>query len=484
MHRPWKNQQSSTSSYILQHLLVKLQNFYLKKSKLIIQFYLLANICTFAIGASFVWPSPMIPKLNGAIDLKHNPLKSPINSFEESWIASLSPLGSIVGPLIFGILADFLGRKISLIICILPVITGYIICAFAEDVGLFYAARFINGIGASGLYTVMPMFIGEIAENSNRGALGCFITIFAALGNLFTYTIGPFMTVKVFNLISLIIPTIFLITFMLIVPESPYYYLTKGKNEKAKESLRSYRNGNSNKIDDELQIMKKTIEESQGNDEKFFDIIKISGQRKALIITLFLSILQELTGIDIILNYLQSIFATVDGLISAENSSIIVGAVQAVVCIITSLLIDKIGRRLLTLISFLGCVLSMTSLGIFFRMKDDGYDMTAVGYLPILSLIFFIIAYNIGIGTIPYTLISELFPQNVKSRAATLAIFANLFFSFVTTNIFHYMIDSFGMGESFWIFAACSLIGFIYVFLYVPETKGKSFMDIQLILNS
>lgn len=431
-----------------------------------------------------MWSSPMTPKLNGNVDPVHNPLESPINSFEESWVTSLNPLGAIIGPFLFGILADLIGRKTSLMVCILPVMVAYLICAFAENVELFCLARFINGIGTSGVYTVMPMFIGEISEDFNRGMLGCFLTLFAAFGNLFTYSVGPFMLVRDFNLICLITPTLFLILFATFVPESPYYYLAKNDKGKAKESLRKYRTGDEKIVDEELRMMKKTVEESFSTDEKLFDILRISTQRRALIITVFLAILQEFTGIDVVLNNLQTIFAAAGGDISAENSSIIIGAIQAATCVITSTLIDKAGRRFLTLVSFLGCVISMVSLGVYFHMKDAGRDMDAVHYLPILCLIFFVISYNIGIGSIPYTLVSELFPQNVKSRAATLTIFANLFFSFITTNTFHYMVDTMGMGGSFWLFSACSLIGFVYVYFCVPETKGRSFTDIQSILNS
>lgn len=440
---------------------------------------------TFAIGTGMVWSSPMIPHLNGNVDPENNPLEHTITPAQESWIASLNPLGSCVGPFLFGYLSDIIGRKLSLIICIAPVIISYLICSFSKYVELFYVARFINGIGSSGFYTVMPMFIGEISEDSNRGALGCFLTIFAAMGNLFTYTIGPFLTFKTFNLICLIVPGLFLILFTIFVPESPYYYVTKDKKEKAAKSLRLLRMGNEKDVKDELVIIKKNVEESFNNEEKFFDVLKINSQRRALFMTVFLAIVQEFTGIDVILSYLQSIFEATGGKISAENCSIIIGVIQVIVCILASLLIDRLGRRFLLLFSLLLSALSVTSFGVYFRMKDEGYDMSGVDYFPILCLVIFVFAYNIGIGSIPYTLVSELFPQNIKSKAATLTTFSNLIFAFVTTNIFNYMVEGIGMGESFWIFGVCSLIGFIYVFIYVPETKGRSLRDIQeMLINS
>lgn len=426
----------------------------------------------------------MIPRLNGNFTPKENPLPYTITPTEESWLASLNPLGSTIGPFLFGILADVIGRKRSLIICILPVIMAYLMCAFSPWIELFYVARFINGIGTSGVYTVMPMFIGEISEDSNRGALGCFLTIFAAFGNLFTYVIGPLVPFREFNLLSLIAPTIYVIVFIVFVPESPYYYFVKNDKDKAHKALRLLRTGDEKTVTDELRVIKKNVEEAMNTNHNFLSILKTRGQKKALFIAVFLAIVQELTGIDVILNYLQSIFEVVGGQISAENSSIIVGAIQVIVCIIILTVIDKLGRRILLLISLFGCALSLCSFGIYFRMKDDGYNMTNVYYFPIISLVIFIFAYNIGIGTIPYTLVSELFPQNVKSKAATLTIFSNLIFSFITINIFHYMVDSIGMGESFWIFACCSLVGFIFVIKCVPETKGKSFMDIQEMLNA
>lgn len=425
----------------------------------------------------------MVPRLNGKVNPDSNPLPEPITAFQESWITSLNSLGASIGPFIFGYLADRIGRKKSLLLSLVPIMIAFTTSAFAQSVYLFFAARFINGLGAGGVYTVMPILIGEISEDHNRGTLGIFLTMFIATGNLFTYIVGSALTVMQFNLVALIAPAIFMIIFSVFVPESPYYFLDKNMKNEAEKSLKLVRLGDEISREKELQKMQKTLDESKQNKGSLKDIFESRALRKALAIQMFLAVLQEFAGIDIILSNLQTVFSAAGGDISAELSAVIVGFIQVITCVFTSSVVDRLGRRLLLLISLTGTTVALMSMGIFFVLKDDGLDMKSVNFLPILCLVFFIISYNLGLGTVPYALTGELFPQNIKASAATVCVTTNLLFSFATTNVFPYLVDLMGMGGSFILFGCCCVLGFIFTFVFIPETKGFSFGDIQKILD-
>lgn len=429
----------------------------------------------------------MVPKLNGKVNPESNPLPKPITSFEESWITSLNSLGASIGPFIFGFLADKIGRKKSLVLCLVPIMIAFTTCAFSHSVYLFFVARFINGLGAGGVYTVMPIFIGEISEDHNRGTLGCFLTIFIAMGNLFTYTFGSVMTVMEFNLVALIAPAIFMIIFSVFVPESPYYFLEKNMKDEAGKSLARVRLDDEISREKELQKMQKILDESKQNKGTLRDIFQSKALKKALAIQIFLAILQEFAGIDIILSYLHTVLSSAGSDMtaetSAETSAVIVGSIQVVTCVFTSSVVDRLGRRLLLLISLTGTTIALMSLGTFFVLKDGGLDTTSISFLPIVCLALFIVTYNLGLGPVPYALSGELFSQNVKATAATVVVTTNLLFSFGTTNVFLYLVDFIGMGGSFILFGCCCVIGFIFIYVYVPETKERSLGDIQKILD-
>lgn len=185
-------------------------------------------------------------------------------------------------------------------------------------------------------------------------------------------------------------------------------------------------------------------------------------------------------NIDTKRRYFQDAGATID----PNVSSIIIGAVQTITTWIASLIVDKLGRRLLLLLSIVVITLCTFTLGLYFYLKTDAQlNVSDIAWLPLLSLSGYIIVFSLGFGPIPWILIGEIFPSKIKGAASSIVCLFNWSCVFLVTKLFPLFVTWFGAGITFWCFAVCSAIGIFFVALIIPETKGKTLSEVQAMLG-
>lgn len=416
------------------------------------------------------------------VDPEKNPLPEPLTPQQESLIAGILSLGVAAGPVITAYLSDKIGRKKTMLIFSIPVIISFLIMAYATNVRLFYIARFVQGVGISVSFSVLPMFTAEISEDHNRGTLGCSMSVFCASGLLCSYGVGPYLSVKYFCLLCTIPPCIFVATLWFFVPESPHFLIAVKRNETATEALVKFR-GRAD-VEKEILEIAKSVEDALDNKAaSVFDLLKSGGFIRALSISMGLVCLQQTLGINAVLSYLQTIFSMAGSQLSPEIASIIVSFVQVVAVAFSTALVDRLGRRILLLLSAAGCCLSLCLLAVYFHLQGKAVDVSAFSFLPIASLLLYIISFNSGFASLPWAISGELFPANVKSLASTINCSACFLLSFVTTTFFPYLNLLIGIDGSFALFSLFCVISCIFVYFVVPETKGKSLYEIQQMLN-
>lgn len=421
----------------------------------------------FANGNAYAWSSTALTSLKSN-DTLRNPIGRPVTTSEESLITSLVSLGAMCGPTLAGFLSEKIGRKNSLLSFALPMLLAHSILAFATKPLQFYIARFMLGVGAGSVFTVIPMYVGEIAETRIRGFLGCLMGIFIAFGLLFVYTIGPFVTLKTLSFILLIPLMVFLLLFSLFVPETPYYYLTKGKYKEAEASLNKLRKDDHCANLKELALMRETVEEYSNTGSSISDLLKNRTFKKGLTITASLMALQQSIGVTIIFCYMETIFIDSGSKFSSSHSTIIVGVIQMIVVSFSALLVDKWGRKVLLVISCAGCSISMFVLGVYFYMKDQRMDVSSLWLLPIATVITFTVSFKFGLGSLPWTLVGELFSSQTKSVAATITTTVCVSLAFATTFLFPTIKEMIGYHGSFWIFSGNALIACLFSLFYIP----------------
>lgn len=321
------------------------------------------------------------------------------------------------------------------------------------------------------------MYIGEIAEDNIRGILGSAICTMADFGILLIYMIGPYVNIMTGALISSIFPLFLLMTFW-IMPESPYYMLMKGKCEGARHSLKQLRGKDD--VEHELNEMKVIVEEQNKQSRSFKEIFVIKSNRNAILILIGLKAAQQLSGITAFLFYVQIIFENAGGHFSAAVSSILFGLVQLISSIFSSLVVDKVGRKPLLILSCIGTAIALTIQGSYFYILENKiYDLAPYNWIPLPTMLFFVVTYSFGLGVIPYMMPGELFPTNIKAIALCVMDLYLALAAFFVAKLYQVIADAFGTYVPFFMFTICCIISLAFVILCVPETKGRSLEEIQ-----
>lgn len=440
--------------------------------------YLAAILATLAamVGGSFMaWTSTALPLLQepGSVPL--------ITNEEGSWIGSLLNLGAFVGALPAGLVADRIGRRATLCYLALPLMASWLLIAFSGSVAQLFAGRFLGGFAIGAVSVAAPTYIAELSESSIRGALGTLFQLQITVGILFGYLAGLVGDQQVLSLICCALPVIFLVTFFW-MPESPVFLLSKNRKDDAKRALQWFR-GRGYDVEDELTKMQDTIQEAQRNKASLGDLLSSRGTVTALIVSLGLMTFQQMSGVNAVIFYSGKIFEASGSSMSPTTASIVIGVVQVLATYVSTLLIDRAGRRILLLISSSVMSVCISILGLYFYLQTQEYDVSSISWLPLGSVAIFIIVFSVGFGPIPWIMFGELFPGNVKGVASAVTASFNWILAFTVTKVFQNMLDVLGSPVTFWVFAAISVAGTIFTAVLVPETKGKDLEEIQLELS-
>lgn len=462
---------------------------YINKTYYSTKYYLFisATLGALAAGSMLGWSSPVIFRITNETSTDYN---FPVSEGQGDWISSLINLGAAAVCFPIGIIMDRIGRKKTMLFLVLPFTLGWLLISFAQHVAMLMVGRFVIGVAGGAFCVTAPAYTSEIAQDSIRGKLGTYFQLMITIGILFSYAVGSFTSVLTFNLLCTCIPIIFGLIFFF-MPESPSFLVMRGRNEEARQALIRLR-GTTYDVDTELNNLKYKTQQSQSNQVSFLQSITKKTARKAILICYALMVLQQLSGINAVLFNTTAIFDSATGTngatIPSHIATIIIGVIQVIATFVSSMIVDKLGRRILLLFSALLMCLCTTALGVFFFLRDvhgeESPILDPISWLPILSLSLFIIAFSFGFGPIPWMMAGELCLIDIKAFVASTAGTLNWLLSFTVTSTFNSLNAAIGSGQVFWIFAGIMLLGFLFIFLIVPETKGKSVDEIQVMLGA
>lgn len=450
-----------------------------------------ASMAAVTAGTILAWTSPTLPQLvpqavnvsdvvafANATNATTGDLQLTVD--QGSWVGSLLAIGALIGAMPAGMMVERLGRKITILSLAVPFLLSWVLIVFANGAGMLYAGRLFAGIATGGICVTAPLYIGEIAETSIRGALGAFFQLFLTVGILFTFVVGGLTSWRVLSAISAVIPIIFVVTFVF-VPETPQFLLAKNKRREAERSLRWLR-GDKYNLAPELETMQKEVDNAARHKGSLKDLISSRANVMALVCSLGLMFFQQFSGINAVIFYTEPIFVSAGSNVNSAVAAGIIGIVQTISTCVASLLIEKAGRRILLLQSGIIMGLCLIVLGVYFKLQSISYDVSNIGFIPLVSLVLFIISFSLGFGPIPWMMMAELFPAEIKGVASGIAVMFNWLLVFFVTKTFPSMTASFGSHNTFWIFAGFMVACVIFVFSLIPETKGKTNAQIQEIL--
>ncbi|KAK4469667.1 hypothetical protein MN116_007196 [Schistosoma mekongi] len=400
-------------------------------------------------------------------------------------------IGGLIGGLFGGFLANTFGRKNSLLLLSIPTILGSVLIMVSVNLKSFEAVifgRFIVGFSAGAYTVVTPTYLSEIAPIKARGVAGImnqFVTVLAILLSqvlglsqiMGTDKLWPF-------LLGLCAPVCLLhVMLMIFCPESPsYLYLIKGDKNAAKDALLFLR-GHDYDVYMELDSYQRDPEFNSGTRFGISDLFKIPHLRWGLFIALIPHFGQQLSGINGVLYYSVSLFESVG--LSNRDATLVnlgVGAIILFGTIVSVCIIDRGGRRMLLLVGFSVCLVSLVTFTTVLGVRK--YMHTSwLTYISILLLYLFVSGFSFGPGSIPWFLVAELFTQEYRDAAASVAVGTNWLCNILVGLLFPQLLaimDCFAFVP----FICVLIIVIVLIALYLPETKGFNPVYIESVFKA
>jgi len=402
----------------------------------------------------------------------------------QGWTVSSALIGCILGTILIGKPGDIYGAKKLLQLLAILFFASSIGCALATDITVFIAFRFIGGLAIGGSSVLCPVYISEISPPKHRGVLAATFQLAIVLGILFSL-ISNYLLIDLgdknwrWMLFSGAIPAMAFFLMLLIIRKSPRWLVKKGLLTEARKNIHEL---SSHEIDTEktiIEIQESIKVEDEGRKISIFK----KPYRKIIFIGIFVGIFNQLTGIGVVFYYSSQIFSIAgfsNG--SSMGQSVLLGLTNLIFTLIAMTIIDKVGRKKLLLFGQLGM---MIVLGLF------GYGLLSgniTGYWLAALLVAYIAFFAASQGVVVWVLLSEMFPNIIRARGASLGSFANWVISASLNFFFPVVIGLFGvtqaaqqlgMSYAFIFFSGVTFIGFIYLKKYIVETKGKTLEQIE-----
>ncbi|XP_056637486.1 facilitated trehalose transporter Tret1-2 homolog [Diorhabda sublineata] len=436
-------------------------------------------------GEAYVWTSAVIPTLKSN-NTEENPLGRSITVLELSLLAGLPSLSMLFGALIHGYVSEKIGRKRTLQLAGIGIVSSAISIAFSKKIILMIIIRCIWFFFFMGGLTVYPIYVTEICEDHNRARYGCLYSAFLPVGNLLGYSLGSLFSFRDFTLIGTL-PFLIFLFFFFFAPESPVYTLSQCKKDKCIRTLRKLRNNKTEKeIHEDFIKMEATIKaNASGKKPNILSLFETKERRYSLMLGSTLVSLHMFCGIGIILPFMEPIFLAAGTKFDSSSMPIYVAAVKIISFLLTSLVIEKAGKRLMLLISSIGIGVPLFVLGLFFHLKAvDSPFILQLQWLPLVCIISYIIFFSLGVGPVPGAIIGEFFTSDLRAAGLSVAMTFLGILSFLSSFTFPIIVEKFGMQWCMWLYSSFCVFGAIFIYLFIPETKGKTLIEIQDYIKS
>jgi sugar porter (SP) family MFS transporter len=394
-----------------------------------------------------------------------------LTTFQQELVVSSVLIGCFLGALSAGI-SDFLGRKKTVFITLVVFFISINCLSSAHSLLLLLIGRVLVGF-AIGLSSVtVPLYLAEIAPPESRGKFVSMNQLFITIGILvafwMAYLYSDSADWRDMFAISYI-PAVIQLLGLFFIPETPSWLMSQGKSKAAEKVLRRLRLLGAKEYAADLETHRVSKKAS------FLSFFSPEA-RAPILIGVGISMFQQITGINTVIYYAPRMFQYA-GFATAQSAiyaTIWVGVVNVIMTLLGLWLVDRAGRRSLALIGIGGMLVSLAFMGTIFMIQTEG-----VGLVVVIGLLAYISFFAVGLGIVTWLIISEIYPLGIRARAMSAASFVNWSFNYLVSLTFLTLIQLFGVGGTYWIYAVVCLFAFWFVWKKVPETKGKTFQQIQ-----
>jgi sugar porter (SP) family MFS transporter len=400
-----------------------------------------------------------------------------------SWVT----LGALAGSLIAGELGDRLGRKRSILVSGALFTFGAAIQWAAPTALILVAGRFIIGAGVGIAAVSAPLYASELAPAQLRGRFVSAYQLAITSGIFLAYLINAQLSASADWRLMLglaAVPGLALLLIGLIAPESPRWLMSRRRWADAAKEAAKVQPGVD--VDAQLALIQHALDEDTQT-ASWAEIFSAKW-RRPLLIAVGLAVFQQITGINAIIYYANQIFASAGFSTEASRATVTlwaIGGVNVLSTFIAIAFIDKVGRRLLLLIGLIGMGVSLAAVGLAFHFIAPTASAlaasgpTLAGIVTVIALVTFIASFAFSLGPVVWTVINEIFPAQIRARGVALATAVNWGSAFLVSQFFLSLVDVLGSAWTFWLLALFCAVGWIWIYLRVPETRGLTLEKIQ-----
>jgi len=392
------------------------------------------------------------------------------DAFHGSIVMAMALWGTVVGAIFGGIPTNKFGRKNTLLVIGILYLVSALGSAFANDPITFAIFRFLGGLGVGASTIAAPTYVSEIAPPKDRGRLVYLYQFNIVLGILIAYLSNYLLRdtgAQPWRWMVGVeaIPAFIYIIFVVFIPKSPRWLISKSRTEEATKILED--------INPEADLEKRMLEiKKQSENQITGENIFMKKYRFPLILAFLVAFFNQLSGINAFLYYAPRIFESA-GLEAntALLSSIGIGVVNLLFTLLGVFLIDRVGRKKLMFVGSIGYIISLSLVAAAFFLNWGGL------WVPIF-LFLFIAAHAIGQGAVIWVFISEIFPNHLRASGQAFGSSTHWVLAAIVPSLVPVLFTTIGPGYVFAFFAFMMLLQLIFVIFMMPETKGKTLEEL------
>lgn len=394
------------------------------------------------------------------------------------------------------------GRKTAMLLGCIPLTIAWLALALTENYTVWCVARFLSGLSYGSAYTVLPIYLGEVAADEIRGLMAFILVFMIKLGLILVYALGPHLTVSSLSYVALVPIVVFALACRW-VPPSPYCLHSRGHVAETRmcvEHLRGLRGSVDRVAADEIvriemAKIEATLTERLTMRAAFCELYRNPTIRRNMWLMFCFVATVAASGSQALLSYAQVVFESGAPSDSSETSNatltlspatatILIGAVQLPAVVAGSFVVDSLGRRPLVLLSVAGTTLCNCGMGATFWMRrwllrTDTEMETTMQWLMLAAMLSYFVFYVVGMCAVFSVFMGELFPTAVRTAASATLLSVVALLAALFGKLFQVVSDKCGIERSFGMFAVCGTVSLVYMWRRVPETKGLSLAEIQ-----
>ncbi|MBN2476277.1 MAG: sugar porter family MFS transporter [Pirellulales bacterium] len=410
--------------------------------------------------------------------IKYLVLRFKLSPGLEGWAVSNVLVGCIIGAGLAGTFSDRWGRKKVLLLSAVLFAVSAVGSAVPQSLAQFVAARMLGGFAVGMASMLSPLYIAEVSPAHIRGRLVSLNQI-AIITGMLIVSIANWLIASPDNqswnvssgwrwmFASETLPAIVFLSLLSFVPESPRWLSKQGRWREALAVLT--RAGGQHRAELEMREIEEAIQHEGGS---LRELLR-PGIRVALLVAVVLAVLQQVTGINAVLYYAPKIFESAD--VTPAQALLQTVALQAVNLLFTLVaiwVVDRGGRKPLLLVTSAAMGISLILLGgaFFFKLSSVWVFACTLAYVA---------SFAVAMGPVVWVVLSEIFPTRTRGRAMGVATVSLWIACFIVSQTVPWMLKHFGHASTFWVYAVMCVISFVFVSMFVPETKGKTLEEIE-----